>query len=275
MLGPIASQFIERCPADAARVLETAAPDVVAETLEALPATVGAPLLRAMIPHAAANGLGHLAPDAAAALLANLPVEVAAALLLRLESGKRGVLVNALPAKLSVALRLVLRFPTGSVGSLIDPRVVTLRPQTRIGEAAEIARRSPELLRKYLYVLDEAQHLTGVVDARQCVIQEPDRLIGTLEQKEPIALRARATLREASLMPAWERFAILPVTDHRSVFLGVVRRVSVFQALAAQGASAPKEDLVDLSDLALALADLYWSTAGGLFVGALNEEQPR
>ena len=272
MLGPLATQFIERYPDDAARVLEEADPEVIAEVLGAVPAPAGAALLRTMSPHAAAASLSCLDPGAAAEVVAHLPLELAAALALRLDDALRGALLNALPGRVSVPLRLMLRFPPGSVGSLIDPRVVTVRSKTRIGETAEIARRAPEMLRKYLYVLDDAQRLTGVVDARLCLLEDPERAIGTLERREPVSLRARASIREARINPAWEQFPVLPVVDHRGVFLGIVRRMSLFQAIAAERDEAPKESL---TDLALALAELYWEASTGLIGGALTNERTR
>ena len=276
MLGRIASEFIEAYPADAARVLEDAAAEVVGEALGGLPAPAAAAVIQAMTPHAASGGLAHLAPDAAAEVVRHLPIELASALLLRLDSGARGALMKALPARVSVPLRMVLRFPPGSVGSLIDPRVVTVRAETRVAEAAETARRAPSLLRKYLYVLDDAQRLTGMVDARQCLLRDPKLPIGRLEQEAPIALRARTSVREASRNPGWERFSVLPATDHRGVFLGVVRRTSLRRALADSAAPEPE---AELAGLALDLADLYWQTAAGFITGTSttgggNEEAP-
>ena len=265
MLGRITTEFVEAYPDDAARVLEDAVPEVAGEVLGALPARVAAAVLREMNPHAAAGGLGHLAPDAAAGIARHLPVALAAALVLRLDTEVRAALMKALPANVSVPLRMVLRFPAGSVGSIIDPRVVTVRPETRVGEATEMARRAPALLRKYLYVLDEHQRLTGKVDARQCLLRDPELPIGRLDREEPMALRARTSLREASRHPGWERFSVLPATDHRGVFLGVVRRASLRRALTDGTTPEPE---AELAGLALDLADLYWQTAADFITGA-------
>ena len=264
MFSRVTSDCIEAYPADAARVLEEAAPEVVGEVLAALPATVAAHVLRAMNPQPAAGGLAHLGPEAAAARVKHLPVELAAAILLRIDPGERGALMKALPATVSVPLRMVLRFPAGSVGSLIDPHVVTVREETRVGEAAASARRTPSLLRKYLYVLDGEQRLVGVVDARQCLLRDPNLRIGTLVRREPMALRARSSLREASLNPGWERFTVMPITDHRGLFLGVVRRTSLRGTMVHHAAGKPN---AGLGELAMDLADLYWQTTAGVLVG--------
>ena len=265
MLGRITTEFVEAYPADAAGVLQDAVPEVAGEVLGALPAPVAAQVLREMNPHAATGGLAHLAPDVSARIVRHLPVALAAALVLRLDAEDRGALMKALPARESVPLRMVLRFPAGSVGTIIEPRVVTVRPETRVGEATEIARRAPALLRRHLYVLDERQRLTGMVDARQCLLRDPALPIGRLDREEPTALRARTSLREASRHPGWERFSVLPATDHRGVFLGVVRRASLRRALADSTAPEPE---AELAGLALDLADLYWQTAAGFITGA-------
>ena len=199
MIGLMASRFVEAYPSEGARVLENAAPEVIAHILAGLAPAVGASLLRAMSPHAAAAGLARVEPDTAAALTERLPMELASALLLRLDETARSALLNALPTGVSLSFRLVLRFPAGTVGSLIDARVATVRREIRVGEARAIVRRAPELLRKYLYVLDNAR-LTGVVDARQCLLQPADLRISSLLQPNPVALRARTSLREASLL---------------------------------------------------------------------------
>ena len=128
------------------------------------------------------------------------------------------------------------------------------------------------MLRKYLYVLDESQRLSGVIDARQCVVQDPRAPIAALQARDPVALRARASLREARLNPAWEQYPVLPAVDHRGVFLGVVRRMSLARAIATEGAQARGESFADLT---LALAELYWRASTGLLAGTLQEDLPR
>ena len=271
MLSPLSVRLVESYPAEAARILEDATPAVIAGALGALPGPAASAVLRAMAPHAAAGSLVRLAPEAAAALVAALPVEMSAALLLRLDAGARDAIVKALPPRAALPLRMVLRYPAGSVGSLIDPQVVTVRAETRVGEAIEIARRAPALLRKYLYVLSDAQRFSGTVDARQCLLQEASMPVGRLAHAEPEPLRARASLREASRNPVWERFSVMPVVDYRGVFLGVLRRATLRRTMVESAAAAPEGGV---ADLAIGLADLCWQTAAGILVAA-PEEEPR
>jgi len=101
-------------------------------------------------------------------------------------------------------------------------------------------------------------------------LQDAARPIGAIEQENPVALRARIGLRQASLAEAWERFDVLPVTDHRGVFLGVVRRTTLLHACSEQGASAPQEDL---GGLAFDLAELFWGMTSRLVLGGTIDDR--
>lgn len=270
MISPLAAALIERHPAAAARVLEMTNPEVVGEILDLSPKAAAAKLLAAMNPRAAAAPLAQLAPDAAASRIAGLGIEQAAILLRLLAPDASGDLLRKLPAKTAVPLRMVLRFPAGCIGALVDPRVITAHPDTRLGEVAEISRHMPQSLRRYVYVLEDGKCLAGVLDARDCVLQDPDRPVSAFVRKRPNALRARMSWKEAALDPGWERFSLLPVTDGRGNFLGVLRRRRLQQALAEAGGGEPPENL---AELALELADLYWNASAGLLVSALGEKR--
>jgi len=273
VISPLAAALIEHHPAMAAGVLERARPEAAAELLAAAGLAAAGRLLAAMHPMAGANALAALAastPDTAAKLLAGLGTDEAATVLRSMPAETSAALVKKLPANTAVPLRLVLRFPSGSVGSLIDPRVVTVRPDTLIGEAAEIARHAPESLRKYIYVLDDDRRLSGVMDSRDCVLRDPERRVRAFALPRPAALRARMSLREAEGNPGWERLALLPVTDGGGRFLGVLRRWRLQQALA--DSTGAGED-GGLAGLALELADLYWRAAAGLLATTLGEER--
>ena len=150
--------------------------------------------------------------------------------------------------------------------------VVTVRPETSVGEAIDISRRAPTFLRKYLYVLDDSHRLVGTLDARQCLLSEPSFLIGKLIQPEPIALRARASVREAKQNPAWEHFSIFPVVDRRNTFLGVVARAKVLGTAADRAADQAQENAVELS---VDLAHLWWHMTSAFLIGTpKQEDQP-
>ena len=138
---------------------------------------------------------------------------------------------------------------------------MTARVDAEAGETIALARRAPQSVRRYLYVLGDEQRLVGVVGARQCALSDPALPIARLMIAMPSSLLARTRLQEAVHNPDWERFDMLPVVDRRGIFLGVVRRNTLQRALRGEEASAAR---VDVTDLALDLADLWWQTACSL-----------
>ena len=63
---------------------------------------------------------------------------------------------------------------------------------------------------------------------------------------------------------------MLPVVDRRGVFLGVVRRNNVQRAVQGEEASTGR---VDVTDLALDLADLWWQTAAAFLIDTSKQDE--
>ncbi len=272
MVKQLNVRFATEYPVEAAELLERASPDAVESVLSALPPPVAAAVLSAMAPGPAADCLAQLAPRSAARLLRNLKLEFLTSILLRLDAEARSSVLKALPATVSAPLRIVLQFPGDSVGSLLDPRVMTARADAKVGETLARARRAPGSLRRYLYVLSEDQRLIGVVDVRKCALSDPALTIASLMIPGPFALPARTRLREAAHDPHWKRFETMPVVDRRGIFLGAVRRNALDRALQGEEALTARRDM---TGLALDLADLWWQTASGLFADGWRPDKPR
>ena len=270
MTSELTVRFAADYPAEAAELLERASPDAAANVLSSLSPPVATAVLGAMAPGPAAACLAGLAPRAAAHLLKTLKLETMTPLLLRLDAKARNAILRALPATIATSLRIILQFPSDSLGSLLDPQVMTARADAEAGETIALARRAPHSVRRYLYVLGGEQRLVGVVGARQCALSDPALPIVRLMDPSPVALLVRTRLQEAVHNPHWERFDMLPVVDRRGVFLGVVRRNNLQRAVQGEEASAAR---VDVTDLALDLADLWWQTASAFLLDTSKQEE--
>ena len=272
MTSELTVRFATDYPAEAAELLERASPDAARNVLSSLSPPVATAVLSAMGPGPAADCLAGLSPRAAARLLKTLKLEAMTPLMLRLDAKVRNAILRALPATISTSLRIVLQFPSDSLGSLLDSQVMTARVDAEAGETIALARRAPQSVRRYLYVLGDEQRLVGVVGARQCALSDPALPIARLMNAVPSSLLARTRLQEAVHNPDWERFDMLPVVDRRGIFLGVVRRNTLHRALQGEEASAAR---VDVTDLALDLADLWWQTAAAFLIDTSKQEEKK
>ena len=264
MIESFTLRFIQTHPADAARMLE------------ALDASSLVRLMMALPPAAAATVLGHMSPDArsscirsmgdaAAPVVEHLPVAVAVPALRALDAAACRRLLRALPKLVSVPMGLALRYPEGTVGALLDPQAATVHRDMTLKETVQIARRAPELLRRYVYVLGERQELVGVLDVRECLLGSRSAPVRDLMHPGPVFLRASTSIAEAAADAAWSRFDVLPVVGRSRVFNGVLRR-RVLEAAREAGRGA-KGPAASLPGAVMDLANLYWQASTVLFLG--------
>ncbi len=261
MLSRITLDFMAAHPAEAAQLLEQQAPERLTGFVTQIDPGTSARIIAHMTPEVAAACLRAAESAVSVAILSALPVYLSSALLRRMPKAARNVLLDRLPGKLAVPLRLVLGFATDTVGAHADPNALAVGQDATSGSVIALARRAPESLRKYVYVLDARQRLIGTVDARECFLANRTTKIRALAADDPTTLRARATLTEVVDEPAWEQFNVLPVVDRGDAFIGALTRRMLIHALRSRKVERAAEAF---TETAVNLADLYWDGATSL-----------
>ncbi|HHY76294.1 MAG TPA: magnesium transporter [Firmicutes bacterium] len=153
-----------------------------------------------------------LSPDDRTAILEELPGQVTQRLLNLLS-----------PEELQKA-RFLLGYPEGSVGRLMTPDYVAVRPFWTVEMAMDHIRKMGRQVEtvNVVYVTDRLWHLVGVVSLRQLVLAQPTDLISSIMTTPAVSLSAFAD-REESLrtMNKYGLF-VLPVVDSSGVLVGLV-----------------------------------------------------
>jgi magnesium transporter len=156
--------------------------------------------------------LAHLKPDDRTALLEELPAEVTRRLMDLLG-----------PEDLEEA-RTLLGYPEKSVGRLMTPDYVALRPGWTVAEALEHIRKvgyDSETLSR-VYVTDDDGKLLDDIRIRQLILAEPEQRVDELMDGSVISISAFADQEEAvRLTERYDLFA-LPVVASGGVLLGIV-----------------------------------------------------
>lgn len=266
--SPLTLGFIRDHPRDAARALAALEEAELAEFVDSLPASLAAALLGHLEPLKASRCLQALAPSRAAAALAPAASASAAVLLRRLPGGNREAILTAMPATAQARLRLLLSYPADTVGSVLEPDVLTFAEHVAVAEAVAGARRGRRHLMNVVYVLDAGQRLRGAVDLRDLLVSDPGGSLQALIRRGDAALPARATLAAAARHPGWIDYETLPVTDRRGVFLGVLRRSVLLSATRGAGAGADPGE--GLTRSLLELSEVIWVAGAGVLWTALG-----
>jgi magnesium transporter len=101
--------------------------------------------------------------------------------------------------------------------------ITRLREGQTVGDALQWLRENPPTGRiLYLYVVDDDDHLRGVVPTRRLLLSAPDRPVADIMVRQMVALPPDATVLEACEFFIQYRFLALPVVDADRRLLGVV-----------------------------------------------------
>ncbi len=261
VLLALASAYAATQPSEVARILESASELERAELLQALDEPTAARVLAETTPRLAAEALARLPHASAAKLIASLAPQAAAALLLRLSAQDADGLLAFLPETRRAQLRKLTEYGASRAGGRLEPRAISVPEDLSVADALQWVMRAPDGAFFYVYVLGEAQVLTGVVTLRELMQASGTARVDTIMTRDPERLHASDTLERIARHPAFRRVHALPVVEDGGRFLGALR-YSVFRSIEGElrlAAAGP-----DPSRSASALAELYGLSASAL-----------
>lgn len=243
-------------------MLETFPPADRAATLQPLPPATIARVVVAMVGAAVAETIAALPARTVAALVAELELDAGARLLRRVPAADRVELLPLLPDDRAAAYERLLAYPEGTVASFMDPLVFTLPDDVGVDEAIERLRRSARTALYYVYVVDRADRLAGVINMRELMLADPDARIGTVMRTDVARLVAGDRASAIVAHPAWGEVHALPVVDEAGRFVGALRYETLRRL------EERRETPTGAARAAASLAELYGIGIGALMQGA-------
>ncbi len=207
------AELMDDLPHEAEAVVFRILPrELAADTFEYLRVDAQERLLRAMGDREVTLILNDMSPDDRTALLEELPGKVTKRLLNLLAPDER-----------SVATRL-LGYPEDSVGRLMTPDYVAVKPHWTVSDALTHIREfgSDSETLNILYVTAKGGRLIDDLRMRELLLVDPDTRIEALMDRQFVALEATQDQEEAvSAFRRLDRTA-LPVTDTGGILVGIV-----------------------------------------------------
>ncbi|MGQ0550131.1 MAG: magnesium transporter [Armatimonadota bacterium] len=207
----IAEALADLDDAEAVKIL-AGVPDLAPAVIEHLPAERQETLLRQLAPQQASDVLEEMASDEAADLLAELPAAQAEQLL------------KGMAAAEAADVRELLAYPPHTAGGLMATEVVTVRAEGTVGDAVarlrEIAPDAETIY--YVYVVDAAGRLVGVVSLRDLILARPLAPLASIIRANVVAARVGDDQEAVARLFEKYRLKALPVVDPGNRLLGVV-----------------------------------------------------
>ena len=232
---PIESLLRERKFWDVRATLRDVAPADVADTLSLLEPEEAALAFRLLPRDQAGDAFAEIEPDRQEQLIEELGAG-AQPIVEAMDPDDRAELIDELPPKVARRLlaalkpadrretQAILGYPAESVGRLMTPDYVRVKPDWTLGRVLQQIRQfgSDAETLATVYVTDAAGRLIDDIQIRKVLLADPDETVESIMDERFEALSAYDDREQAvHQMGRYDRFA-LPVVDSQGVLVGIV-----------------------------------------------------
>lgn len=157
--------------------------------------------------------LRALAPDDTADVLQSLPVDM------------RWSLIDLLDDSARFEVAGLLAYEEDEAGGLMNPRFPRIRPDTSVREAISYLRKQAHVNLEslyYCYVLDQSQHLLGVISFRDLIIAKETDTVRSRMRTDVVSVNEKMNQVNVAKLMADHDLVAIPVVDETGRMKGIV-----------------------------------------------------
>ena len=197
-------------------------------------------------PKEAGEFIAYLPPDDRVDLLNELPDEIAEKIM------------QMTPEEDRHDIQRLSQYDENTVGAIMTTAVAKITENLTPREAVEAAKKQAEEMETiyYLYVVDEEDHLRGLLTFREliCSLGKPDIKVSDIMERNLITIKPTEDREEASMLVAKYDVLALPVVDDEYHLIGIITHDDVMDvvideaeedAQIAAGVSPLEDDYLD------------------------------
>jgi magnesium transporter len=154
----------------------------------------------------------QMSPDDRARLFDELPAKVVNHLLEQLSPAERQ------------ATAQLLGYEADTAGRIMTLELISLKENLTVSQALERIRNlanASEMI-YYLYVMDAARRLTGIVSLRELVTSQPEQIIGEIMTRDVVFVHTDTDQEEVARLIQRYDFLAVPVVDREQLLVGIV-----------------------------------------------------
>ncbi|MEH1949501.1 MAG: magnesium transporter [Nostoc sp.] len=154
----------------------------------------------------------QMSPDDRARLFDELPAKVVNRLLEQLSPAERQ------------ATAQLLGYEADTSGRIMTLELISLKENLTVSQALERIRNlanASEMI-YYLYVMDAARRLTGIVSLRELVTSQPEQIIGEIMTRDVVFVHTDTDQEEVARLIQRYDFLAVPVVDREQLLVGIV-----------------------------------------------------
>ncbi|MBF0471673.1 MAG: magnesium transporter [Gammaproteobacteria bacterium] len=252
------NDFIVDFPADAVPILEGMAESEIAGLLSEFSLEEVIALWELLSPDVAMRTVLLMGSEQGGAILREMDPTRTAALLSACSEHDRGRLLELLPLENRQEQEMLLSYPIDTAGSMMDPKVLLLRPETTVREALERIRAQRRRGIRILFVVDIEGRLQGAVDIQDLATANGPVTLDEIMRPVKGAVGAMASREEVVEMLDRQPLTDLAVVDLDGRLVGAVRYQKLMDA-AEDEATVAIQTMVGVSKEERALSSAWFA----------------
>ncbi len=124
-------------------------------------------------------------------------------------------------------------FPEGTAGAVMTTEFARISEEHTVQQATSVVKQQAEELETiyYLYVVDEEDHLRGLVSWKELVLAKQDMLIGDLMERDLVTVHVLDDQEEVADKVARYDLLAIPVVDDEHRLLGIITHDDVIDVM--------------------------------------------
>jgi magnesium transporter len=218
-----------------AQVLEQAHPADVSNVLRELPLTQQVSLFRLLERERAGAVLSELDDQSlldlvraldeveVSRILDQMPADHAAEVVDELPEEAAEKILDLMKEEKSEEVQELLEYRDETAGRLMSPEFVAVPEDMTVAQAIDHIRKSVSEERAFeLYVVDDHDHLVGVVPLRRLLTADPSTPVRTIREEDVVTVSPDTDQEEVARLVAKYDLVAVPVVDHNRRLLGTV-----------------------------------------------------
>ena len=245
-------EFLELHPYDQATFYEKVEPDIRKVIYSFLAPTEMADIFEAIdIDDDEYTGyLAEMEPSYGAEMLSHMYADDAADVLNELDTEQRESYLGMMDEETAEEINELLSYDEYTAGSIMTTEYVAIPENSTVRSAMTILRKEAPDAETiyYIFVVDEAHRLTGVISLRDLIIADEDTLIRSIMNERVVMVHAGDDQEEVAQIMKDYNFLATPVIDDKGELLGIITVDDIIDVIDEE-ASEDYSKLAGISDM--------------------------
>jgi len=254
-VNPLALEFLNKHPADCARIIEQLPVNTSCSLIHAIQPRLAAALIECLVTSYGSECLHVLDTQTAVSLIKEMKTPHAARMLRAMTVQNAKNILDVLPFHIRNNIHLSLRYPDQTVGRIMDANPFSLPETISINDAVKRVKDLHERSMPEIYVVDDDYKLKGIIHVADLLSTARALSLQAIMTTDIPHLSTRISLSTAAVHEGWQTFSALPVVGKDHIFSGVLKSSTLLHVLAeARGRS----DSPGAMDEMFSLTKMYW-----------------